>query len=53
MEEFALLLIRADVLIEAYQLCYEGKGEAEEDRGSYLIECAKEAIEKAIKLLHS
>ena len=51
MERVQLLLIRASVLIEAYQMCYEGKGEEAEDKGSFLIECAGEAIEKAIKLL--
>jgi len=53
MESVLLLLIRAKVLIEAYQMCYEGKGLEAEDKGSFLIECAGEAIEKVIKLLES
>ena len=51
MEMVFLLMVRAKVLIEAYQKCYEGKGEEAEDKGSFLIECAGEAIENAIKLL--
>lgn len=53
MERVLLLLIRAKVLIEAYQLCYEGRGLEAEDKGSFLIECAGEAIEKVIKILES
>lgn len=52
MEEALLLLKRASVLIEAYQECYEGKGMEAEDRGSFLIECAGEAISDAILLLY-
>jgi len=51
MERVVLLLIRVQVLIEAYQLCYEGKGPEAEDKGSFLIECAGEAIENVLKIL--
>ena len=52
MEEALLLLKRASVLIEAYQKCYEGKGMDAEEKGSFLIECAGEAISDATLLLY-
>lgn len=51
MYKVVLLLQRAKALIEAYQMCYEGKGEEAEEKGSLLIECAGEAIENAIRIM--
>ena len=52
MDEALLLLKRASVLIEAYQGFYEGKGTEAEEKGSFLIECAGEAVNDAMLLLY-
>lgn len=51
MDEALLLLKRASALIEAYQRCYEGKGDEAEEKGAFLIECAGEAVNDALLLL--
>ena len=51
MDEALLLLKRASALIEAYQGCYEGNGLEAEEKGSFLIECAGEAVNDALLLL--
>jgi len=53
MELIWLLLKRASVLVEAYQKFYEGRGEEAEERGSYLIECAGEAIVEVLRIIDS
>ena len=43
-----LLIRRAEALIEAYQIYYEGH---DEEKGSFLIECAGEAISEILRLI--